>query len=192
VSWLTEYNKGHWERGAYFNGKGRQLGNRELHAVKDILNHAADKAQDSDLLVLTNDDTGFAVGITETLLDVAAWPLPAAYAHRLDWDNSCPTILDGETYPGVDLFAIGVKLWKQWRLEFPDCVIGAEQWDLAMLAFMRRVGAPNLAGAIWHQSHAPSWVGFNSVVANNHNRLACGKWFDSQGITADQVINNEL
>ncbi|HEU4344077.1 MAG TPA: hypothetical protein VFU31_21185 [Candidatus Binatia bacterium] len=192
-SWTVEKNRRHevWDS-VPTSGKGSLFEGRLLHSVKSILDSGLAAARsDDDLLVLTNDDTGFVPGITESLLEVASWPLPACYAHRMDVDRSdgaLSSTIDGGAYPGVDLFAMGVRLWKEWRKEFPECVVGAEQWDLAMLALMRRVGAIELPGIIWHQAHHPAWVGPNAHKANQFNRRACGLWFAKLGVTADQVI----
>jgi hypothetical protein len=185
-TWLREYGSV-WNNSPFIGGC-RHFDARELPLIKDILNNAADKAADTDLLVITNDDVGFAPGLTGTLLDVARWPLAAAYAHRSDTLDE--NALDGEPYPGVDLFAIGVKLWKQWRNEYPDMVLGAEQWDLVMLAFMRRVGAPALPSAIWHRPHQPAWAGNAAREANAHNRREANRWFDRNNLWADAVIDN--
>lgn len=186
-TWLREYESGVWNNSPFIGGC-RHFEGRELPLVKDILNNAADKANDADLLVITNDDIGFSPGLTGTLLAVAEWPLPAAFAHRSDCLDE--NALDGIPYPGVDLFAIGVRLWKQWRNEYPDMVLGAEQWDLVMLAFMRRVGAPALPAAIWHRPHVPAWSGEKARSANAHNRREANRWFDRNNLWADAVIQN--
>lgn len=195
ASWEAEYATGHWVDGSYF-GHARRFAHRELPLVTDMLDNAVKSAHDEDLLVLTNDDTGFAPGLTDTLLEIAQWPLPAAYAHRAETETSGPiplqAILDCENYPGVDLFAIGVRLWRQWRSTYPACVIGAEQWDLAMLSLMRSVGAPALPAAIWHNAHHPAWVGPDALEANTWNRRLCGNWLSDQGLTAWDVIHNVI
>lgn len=193
--WEEAYATGRWVARP-FRGQTRRLGQRELPLVSDLLDNAAKSAADDDLLVLTNDDTGFASGLTDTLLEVASYARPAAFAHRLDTQTDRPLTvtgtIDGEPYPGVDLFAIGVRLWREWRLTYPPCVIGAEQWDLAMLALMRQVGAPSLGAAVWHNAHQPHWVGPDAYEANAHNRREAGRWFDKLGITANDVIENVI
>lgn len=160
----------------------RDIGcDRNLPYLKDVLAHAMGGAEPDDCVVWTNDD----VILHPLLLDalrthVGIWG--ACTAMRTDFRHEpCPPLSlspeelasKGERHMGRDLFA-AKKSWleKYWN-ELPDFVLGAEQFDLCLAAFVRSKVGHKLTrqnmdqvctpaelphGYVLHQWHRSVWA----------------------------------
>lgn len=130
---------------------------RALPYIKDLLDHAASRVRETDILVLTNTDTCFGTDLTE-LLNYNQFLV----GRRRDFpqlvDPLSPVeVRRGSSYVGADLFAIPVGWWKQHRDEMPDMVAGCEGWDAVLAQLMLRYGAEETWDFIYHERHPSHW-----------------------------------
>jgi hypothetical protein len=173
---------------------------RPLPFLRDVLKQAMDKANDEDVIVMSNDDVMFQTGLIEAVgLMVNVWG--SCTAMRTDFKtetapdpNMAPEDIaaKGERHLGRDMFA-ATKSWlvTNWD-EIGDFILGAQLWDLAIAALVRsKVGhklnrknmhelvtcaeLPN--GYVYHQHHQPLWAKMPSMnPAHKHNSECFKKW----------------
>lgn len=191
-TWVREYNSGSWLsfpiQLKHVTRHSGSLGDpRPVPYVNDlvaeILGHPV---EDSDLIILTNDDISFAPGLTDTLM---AFQGECGYAHRRDFKSinqevSTIGLAAGHKYPGVDLFAFTPGWWKSQKL--PDMFVGRERWDLVTKAAMQLSGGIEIQNCCAHVQHASYWSTANNENTNPGNlwnRKQATNWFASKGLT---------
>jgi len=159
---------------------------RSLPFLRDLLDAAARCCTPSDLIVFTNDDVLFALGLTETLFHVAhaAWASRHEFI-RLPVQPTCLDIIGGRKHCGADLFAMTPRWWRKHRVEWPDMVVGCEAVDLVMRKLMAATGGVELHAALAHEEHASWWQSHRADPAAQHNRKLAADWLGKRGLSWD-------
>lgn len=104
--------------------------------VHDIINMAAMRGKDDDIICLTRHDTCFTDGLTQLVQDNHP-----CYAHR---------IVEGDYHPSVDMFAFSKYWWKQHAKDLPDFIWGADRHaDRILCELLRMTGARELPFAVY-------------------------------------------
>lgn len=160
---------------------------RPVPFVKDVIEHAISKATTDDAIIFySNADVTFVPGLSGWILDRMRRE-GCAYTHRRDFVrlaraiNSEAEAHRGEFYPGSDAFAFKVSWWRRHRDEFPDMLIGREQWDEVFRQLVKRHGGRDLPDAICHERHASFWEANGDNAGNAYNRRLARRWFMRTG-----------
>lgn len=194
MTWQHEKNQGGaiWHdrqlRGDEIKRTSLDLGDtRPVPFVRDVIEKAIDYAPSSpDIVALTNSDVCFTPGLTGWVLDRVRRH-GAAFTHRWDFHRGIerPLVNEeevrrGELYPGSDAFFFTVAWWRRHRDEFPDMLLGREQWDEVFRQLVKRHGGLEIPAAIYHEKHAGFWEDpeqRRTNAGNIHNRRLARKWF---------------
>jgi len=158
-----------------------------LPYVKDLIERA-ETDDDSDIILITNDDTCFASGISQQIIH-ACETAGSGFAHR--WDSLVPLVCPVQQqdirklkwYAGSDMFCFTMAWWKQFKNDFPDMLIGCEAWDRIMRELIRFTGGSELIEAIYHERHESKWEEERLTHPGNiHNRTLARKWLKERNI----------
>lgn len=160
ATWHRVYVSGKWRTLAVSDAELTRMfqeGESKLPYIKDLLDFAANRGSDDQMIVLTNTDTCFAPSI-ESQLEGSR----CSWAARRDFKSLTVPLSDvqiksGVNYPGTDLFAMTVQWWKQNRDKFPDMLIGREGWDCCLREMMRKDGGRYIGDIIYHERHDSTW-----------------------------------
>lgn len=200
-TWKEEYKRGNWiavplHESDLFRSS-RNIGDRKpVPFIKDIVNKAADISSDDDLIVLTNRDTCFSIGLTDALISELNHA-PAIAAHRYDFHHRLNEIYSpnqtalGNWYCGVDLFAFTRRWWLRHRDEFPDMLLSYESWDLVLrqLICMRK-GVEWHFPIIFHEVHSAFWSSpgvKDKHPSQLHNIRLCQRFLKSHGLPLNEI-----
>lgn len=158
---------------------------RGVPFVSDLLNAAAAGAADNDLILLTNDDTCLAPGLGRTLLSLRP---ECSWGHRHDFDGwETPPglwdIVNAPQYPGVDLFCMTARFWREHQHEYPDMVLGSNEWDLVMRELMRENGGVEIPSCCYHWTHVTYWSMNKQNPGNVYNRRLANAFLVKRGST---------
>jgi hypothetical protein len=149
-SWDTLYRKGYLIPSHYWHYKRNAVtevgDSRYLPYLKDVLAHALDEAQDSDIILWTNDDNILHPKLPE-MLHYHIREFGPCTATRTEFLNTVPSLeLPPEIFdqsrmsphPGRDLLA-ATKKWYQenWDL-IPDFILGCSMFDSCLALLVRR------------------------------------------------------
>ena len=168
---------------------------RKTPFLKDMIEFAIAKHNMSDnaAIVLTNDDTCFAPGITKTIVRQVGL-FGAAYAHRWDFLQQLSRPLDaceirqGRWYPGCDLFVFTVGWWKLHRDEFPDFVLACECWDWILRELIKLHGGSEIIEGIYHEWHTSYWEEKRFTNAGNiYNRKLAREWLIKHNLPLNEI-----
>lgn len=168
ASWENEYARtGKWIA-AWLDEKdlkrtSKEVGDpRGVAFVRDLVDHAAGRCQDdNDIIVLTNADSCFVVGITETIIRYeSTWP---GYSHRRDFAKldrilTMKEAMCGWAYPGNDLFTFPRGWWGAHRDEMPDAIVGSSGWDGCLRLLCKEHGGRDIGITVVHEIHPPFWA----------------------------------
>lgn len=194
-SWEAEYQRGPWHqhRVHVFDDLPRTSNSefgeeRGVPYVKDMLREGMRKTKsDSDIVVLTNSDIGFTVGMTESLTRLVG-AKGAAYAYRFNFDG--PQIARSQVQTaaggydgGLDLFAFTRKWLKEHFDSLPDMVMGRTMWDLVYRDLVKKTGGGELYGSIWHQRHKSFWTQMPTTPGNDYNTAIAKDWASKHDTT---------
>ena len=161
-----------------------------LPFIRDLISVGIERAALSDIIVLTNADTNFVVGLTEKIV-AGVKAHGAVYCHRWDFSSlefpegpiEGSQLPAGQWYGGSDLFAFYSEWWNHHGSVFPDMILGREAWDLIMRLTIRRGGGVEVHHAIYHEIHDSAWErpGMKLNPGNNHNLKLARQWIERYG-----------
>jgi hypothetical protein len=169
----------------------RDLGDdRRLPYIRDIIDHAAARAADDDVLAFTNADTlvlpDAPGAIREKLTDG-----DCCYSRRIDVSSGEHPYTREQLgrYPrhvGADLFAFRAGWWRSHLDEFPDLLLACEGWDWVARRIMERhnPAAEIDPPVVYHERHSPVWAYSKNIHANagqRWNRAQCEAWARANG-----------
>ncbi len=202
ASWSDEHESGHMLPFSVLDcqlsrSSKTELGDcRVVPFLRDLLDYGISMAQDDDVVVVTNSDTGFVVGAGQKLLhEMEARGLDAAYAWRHNFYYGPPparlfdlsgAMVDG----GVDLLAVTPAWWRRVRSYVPDLLLGCIAWDFVLRCVIedsqpgKNVELYNL---IWHEWHDPFWRGEARFTnpGQQHNMRIAKAYFIGRGKELD-------
>ena len=209
-SWLRIYKTGQmipchlWN---YPRSSGPMGDPRRLPYLKDVLIEGMTRAtKDSDIIVITNDDTILHPDIVGVLLEKLK-QFQCCGSFRVNFD-----LVDDKFYEippdklaeiglpdlGRDLFAFK-KSWltKHWQ-DIPDFFLGEFEWDLAVTAMVRseagifttKVNLNQIQiseiprGYVIHENHLRRWVSkeFLGSPAKKHNKDLALRYYATHGL----------
>lgn len=160
--------------------------------VKEIVDFAANDKQSSDIVVLTNTDiccsSDCCVKIVCGLMFSDAVCCKRRNFPKLTRHLASSEISSGVLCNGLDLFAFRVGWWRSNRDEFPDMVIGRENWDFVLYVLIeitnpkRDIVLPDL---IYHEAHVSDWIkpdNINRLSSQLYNRELGEPWMERRGV----------
>lgn len=205
ASWDVLYAKGvvpchYWD----YKRTAHDIGDkRALPYLKDVLKFGMDQAGDEDIIMWTNDDNWLHPELPEIVtIHCSLWDV--CCSQRCEFNSTSGPIGVGKTpewyaakgqkHMGRDLFAF-TKRWllQQWS-SFPDFILGASDFDLALACMVRlewgvKTSRQNIEDSIWpcelprgyiaHEFHPPKWCEpktVNTAPAQIHNRKMFKAW----------------
>ena len=179
---------------------------KPLPFLKDAINKALCVASDGDILIITNDDNVIhPMAIDESRRHISLYP--CGCARRTEFKNSHMPPLSvlpvnsatcGDQHIGRDLFVFEVGWLRQRMNDIPDFLLGAQLWDIWMMAWIRRqFGHPTTndnwgysfkgselpEGIVWHQWHKSTWSNESrdgneiTLPSNLWNKALYDQWF---------------
>lgn len=136
-------------------------GNRKLPYVKDIIEMAFDSKSNDHWIVLINSD----ICIGEDFCQMVLHNIKTnkAFSVRRNEFNTLMRPLEdhdigrGKRSIGADAFGFSKAWWQIAKHRFPDMVIAAEGWDLAMTKLILMSGGDLYYDLIYHEYHFPFW-----------------------------------
>lgn len=163
---------------------------RPMPYLRDMLDYAASLALPEDIIMLTNDDICFVPGAEEKILAEFQSGVSCAYAWRRNFfhplKHQIKDIRVGTEDGGVDLIAFRTDVWKAYRENFPDFILGCEAWDYVYRMLIPELNGnrPGLHDLIYHEFHDPIWrqnkvramnpgQKFNRALARNFFKRRC-------------------
>lgn len=195
-TWKVEYSSGNWfpagihERDMSRNGQS--IGeNKPVPFVKDLFNMVADRAKPKDILVFSNDDTCFAPGITQVIIDNVGTH-GAMWGNR--WEHVGPLkqmltktqMVSQAAYRhcGSDIFAFTAQWWDDHQDGFPDFLLTFEVWDLVLKKYILMTGGVQVPDTCYHEAHSSFWhlPENRECVGNVYNRGLAQQWLAHHGI----------
>lgn len=191
-TWETEFNGGLWvempvpetvfPRNARYN-----FGEKKAAPFfGDLLDRAARRAKDNDVLVFTNDDTCLVPGAGR-VLESEVPKCGAVFCSRVDHTRfdqplSVQDALTGQHHVGADIFAFTVEWWKRWRGDMPDMLIAFEAFDLVLRKLITMHGGKELLNCCYHEQHLGDWTRNRMTRGAVYNRSTAGKWLAAHGV----------
>lgn len=202
-SWKTIYAQGvtpshYWKYARDATSIGDK---RKLPFLKDVLAFALEKANNEDVVFLTNDDIVIHPQLPDRLLRHVQAHGPCS-SQRCEFRGNIPKLTLppeqiaslGRLHMGRDLFA-GTKRWwlSVWE-QLPDYILAASDWDLGMACLVRNHHGiastrKNLEqnihpaelqrGLLLHAFHVPLWAdkkNVNSAASQVWNRQLFRSW----------------
>lgn len=152
--------------------------------VTDMVDRAADHANDWDIIVLTNDDTCVAPNLDKTLKQVisecgACWS--ARREHRvINHVMTQDEIMRGYKHVGADLFAFTKEWWLDHGHQMPDMFMAFENWDYVMRTVIEEHGGKEIEGLCYHEIHQGDWLKNRESPAAKHNQSMGGQFFEAR------------
>lgn len=147
-TWQQAYLMNRWvacpiEVGAQGRDTANVLKDKKRYPfLKEIIRMGLMRCEEDDVLCLTRSDTGFAPGLTETLLDKPEQP---KFSHR-----SIRGTNGNSWHPVVDLFAFTKRWWEEHRKMVPEMVMGMDRnWPRVFAEFLKGNGAKELPFSIY-------------------------------------------
>ena len=143
--------------------------------IKDLLDIAASKCEDNDIIIYTNSDIGL---VSDPIENIGFCDLFFSARKNVSIFNLyTKDILRTALYePSVNCDTFGFT--KSWYLnnrhKLPDFVIGSPKWDIAFLLLLD--GAKRLDNITFHIQHAPNWRIYNVTESNLHNAFLYNKF----------------
>lgn len=206
VSWLDLY-KGHELKPCHvwrYPRSSKQMNDpRALPFLKDVLAEGLTQCRkDTDIVLLTNDDTILHAQCPEAVLKLLA-TTDAIGSFRVNFNEGrvpplttvpvdiCST---GKFDLGRDLFAFRASWLKtNWHL-IPDFLLGEMEWDLVLSVLIRKLAGlvttkvnisdvlPKVElprGYVLHEMHVRSWVSdeFKQSPSKAWNQRLCLEWY---------------
>lgn len=135
---------------------------RPLPFLRDMLDYAAFVALDEDVIMLSNDDICFVPDAIQKLRQQFDSGANALFAWRYNFFHPLTRPLKdlrtGFKDGGVDLIAFRPAIWRQYREQFPDFILGCEAWDYCYRTLIPELpGGREMDGIIYHEMHDPIW-----------------------------------
>lgn len=164
-----------------------------LPFLHDMLDKAAEGADNSDVLLITNADISLVPGLGLELGKICL-ARGACYAHRWDFPIvrahiNRSEITKGRWYVGCDLFAMTALWWRTNRHQLPPFVIGRECWDWVFRSLILEKGGKEIEYAIYHEKHSSPWEVNRGLPGNLHNRSYARKWLTARGIDLAEITH---
>ncbi len=164
-----------------------------LPFLHDMIDKAAEKAADDDVLLLTNADICLVPGLARQITD-ACKKHGSAFCHRWDFKKvrthiQQHEIVMGKWYPGCDLFAVTKHWWKQNKDSLPEFVLGRECWDWVFRELVKKTGGVEIKKGIYHEKHPSKWEQQRNLPGNLHNRSYARAWLAKEGIPLAEIEN---
>ncbi len=182
-SWEREYTSGGWkavvvlERSLRRTARTALGDSRKLPFVRDLLDKATARALGKGLVVFSNNDVIFAVGLTDTLRNVELCAFASRHEFvRLPQAPTCLEILCARKHCGADLFAMTPAWWRAHRRDYPDMLLGAPAWDMVMRRLMQLTGGIELHAALAHEEHLSHWLTHRSDPSATYNEALAAEW----------------
>jgi len=167
--------------------------------IRDMLDMAAVKGADDDLLVITNTDVGPVVDFEPRIQALfekkkhdrnAIALLRASYTPGYTPLPPYSDLRNGKIDNGVDGIVVRKTWWKKYRDYFPDMLLGREAWDSVFRTLIKE-SHPSLEQdeyeipyLICHEHHASHWQdGWNrrQNFGQKHNLVKAENFFTSRG-----------
>lgn len=175
-TWNNAYQEGNWQP--------RPVKDNELHRdasaigspkkvpfINDVINKGIEEAADEDIIVLSNMDTCFAIGITDAILEEMKH-VSAFTSHRYDFNSlESPLrpleVLSGDWYCGCDLVCFTKGFWMEKKHDYPEMLTSFEAWDWIMREFIEKHGGSRWdGGMVYHKRHPSFW--YRPDIKNSH------------------------
>lgn len=164
-----------------------------LPFIHDMMNLAASKCEDDEVLMITNADICLVPGLPQDIANACARK-GATYCHRWDFPKVVThidrhQIIMGKWYVGCDLFACTKKWWMDNRDNLPDFVLGRECWDWVFRELIKKTGGSETRKGIYHEKHASPWEVNRALLGNLHNRSYARAWLQHNKIPLAEIEN---
>lgn len=194
ASWKTEYETGVWIPCEMTKDdakrSGKDIGDpHNVPFAHDVIEHGMKQVRrPSDVICLTNADTGFTPGLTGLILETVERH-GCAFSHRRDFEKipapffSEAQVKRGKFYPGSDLFVFTAAWWVNHRAEYADFLMGREHWDEVLRQLVKYHAGASLDCAAWHEWHVSFWCDKQrwTLPGNVHNEKLKSDWFRETG-----------
>jgi len=159
-----------------------------LPFMRDMIHHATRFVLPTDIILISNSDVCFGVGMKQEVIDAIQRHGGAFFTHRYDFDGplSKPIpnerITDGKWYPGSDVFGFTVAWWSEHGHEFPDMLMGAEFVDAVLRKLIKTHNGEKaeLHGMVYHEAHENKW-NYPGNKANAHNAALAKEFYEKYG-----------
>jgi hypothetical protein len=192
MTWETEFTKDQWiDRpvldSEFTRNSGSELGEKKtVPFVNDLLQKGADEAGPNDVIVFTNDDTCVRPGLTRILLDEVP-KCGAIFGSRREHAKlmrplTLEQMMKGYKHVGADVFAFTRAWWDENKADFPDMLIGFEQFDLVLKKLILVTGGRELDDLCYHSVHLPDWVKRRETAGGKFNRTQAFNWYKQHGL----------
>lgn len=151
--------------------------------ILDLIDKAMAKANPWDVIVLTNDDTCVAPGLTQQLRVLmkeqrALWS--ARREHRVINRPLTPNqVMQGRKHVGADLFAFTKEWWQEHGGKMPDMLLAFENWDYVLRTIIECGGGIEVEGLCYHEIHQGDWTKRREAAAAKHNQAMGAKFFEA-------------
>lgn len=185
ASWEMEYSNLPWHPVVVTDDMLKRTGadvgaHKPVPFVNDLIDAAADRACDGDVIVLTNDDTIFVDGIGKRILESCP-----CWGPRFEKTGVIlPVTLEQASkssylHCGADVFAFTKHWWCENRDKFPPMLVSFEAWDLVLRTLINLKGGQKIEGLCCHILHNPEWHSpkHRESKANLFNRGMAVKFF---------------
>lgn len=188
--WVKQYRRGPWIRLNVPDSSMPRLfsdTNRKVPYVKDLIMAGCSKADDGDVVVLTNSDIIPCESMTDQLNLCFGEGYSACYSYRRDIESQT-AIPDAElptrsrVFAGLDFFAAKKGSWTARLPAYPDMLYATEAWDYLMKIFMRTFGAKEFRFLIYHVIHTSEIERNHDSLSQKHNRELGSKYLRFRGI----------
>jgi hypothetical protein len=158
---------------------------RSLPFLRDMLDYAASLALNEDVIMLTNDDICVTPDAIKKLQDQFGSGANALFSWRHNFyhplTHPLKDLRTGFKDGGVDLIAFRPAVWRQYRNQFPDFILGCEAWDYCYRTLIPELpGGREMEGIIYHEYHDPIWRRVDVRTANpgqRYNRQLARNFF---------------
>lgn len=186
-TWEAEMTKEHWTDlrlpdSVFKRNSQTDFGDRK-HApyVTDMIDHAVRQINSWDVVMLTNDDTCVAPGMTSVLRSVlnecgACWG--ARREHQVvSRMLTKGELMRGAKHVGADVFAFTKSWWQQYGQFMPDMFMAFENWDYVLRTVINDHGGREIEGLCYHETHTGDWTRERESGAARHNQAMGAKFF---------------
>ena len=162
-----------------------------LPYLKDLLDIAASKCDEDDIIIYTNTDIGLISNELNLPVNLFFCPRKQVLQKR----NYTAQELEYVPYEGsinCDVFGFTKKWYLDHRDLIPDFVIGSPKWDLALLVIME--GAVRIDNMVFHIEHEAQWKIDNVRESNIYNSYLYNRFAEKYApflINEDYTTNRE-
>lgn len=168
---------------------------RSLPFLRDMLDYGARIALDEDIIIFTNDDSCLVPDVLDKLRHRFNSGANALFSwrHNIHYPLTQPLkdLRAGHRDGGVDLLAFRPEIWRRYRHQFPDFIVGCEAWDYCYRVLIPELpGGGELDGILYHEFHDPIWRQDAIRTSNpgqRYNRQLARNFFTRRGESHDSI-----